>query len=189
MARKKLIVMLWCRQIKVFAQVVIAMAHHGYLELEWGHLMVEFIVRQCSLTDDPPVSLPAVLHHDAVTCVCVGGGGMCLCVVCVCAHVMFACVCVCCLSHTFVIPGQKTSRSGFCDQPAVAQYVWQHSSPRHHHHRHHGACELALFSFLEKTSFCFSGNAKNDQTEMWKYKQHQKWLMLTLKIRNHLYVI
>lgn len=120
--------------------------------------------------------------------VCVWGGGMCLCVVCVCAHVTFACVCVCCLSHTFVIPGQKTSRSGVCDQPAVAQYVWQHSSPRHHHHRHHGACELALFSFLEKTSFCFSGNAKNDQTEMWKYKQHQKWLMLTLKIRNHLYV-
>ena len=41
------------------------MAHHGYLELEGGHLMVEFIVRQCSLPDDPPVSLAAVLHHGA----------------------------------------------------------------------------------------------------------------------------
>ncbi|KAK7500196.1 hypothetical protein BaRGS_00008419, partial [Batillaria attramentaria] len=39
---------------KQFAQVVIAMAHHGYLELEGGQLMVEFIVRQCSLPDDPP---------------------------------------------------------------------------------------------------------------------------------------
>ncbi|KAK7115260.1 maestro heat-like repeat-containing protein family member 1 isoform X1 [Littorina saxatilis] len=44
---------------KVFAQVVIAMAHHGYLELEGGHLMVEFIVRQCSLPDDPPGKRPA----------------------------------------------------------------------------------------------------------------------------------
>ena len=71
------------------------MAHHGYLELEGGHLMVEFLVRQCSLPDDPPVSLPAVLHRGAVTCVCVwGGGGVLVCGVCVCAHVMFACVCV-----------------------------------------------------------------------------------------------
>ncbi|XP_064611998.1 maestro heat-like repeat-containing protein family member 1 [Liolophura sinensis] len=39
---------------KMFAQVVIAMAHHGYLELEGGQLMVEFIVRQCALLPDPP---------------------------------------------------------------------------------------------------------------------------------------
>ncbi|BFZ13379.1 hypothetical protein BsWGS_16418 [Bradybaena similaris] len=38
---------------KMFAQVIIAMAHHGYLMLEGGHHMVEFIVRQCSLEDDP----------------------------------------------------------------------------------------------------------------------------------------
>ncbi|KAH9515723.1 Maestro heat-like repeat-containing protein member 1 [Bulinus truncatus] len=38
---------------KVFSQVIIAMAHHGYLELEGGHHMVEFIVKQCSLEDDP----------------------------------------------------------------------------------------------------------------------------------------
>ncbi|XP_046558810.1 LOW QUALITY PROTEIN: maestro heat-like repeat-containing protein family member 1 [Haliotis rubra] len=44
---------------KVFAQVVIAMAHHGYLELEGGQLMVEFIVRQCALPDDPPGKRPA----------------------------------------------------------------------------------------------------------------------------------
>ncbi|KAL5022847.1 hypothetical protein ScPMuIL_002002 [Solemya velum] len=44
---------------KVFAQVVIAMAHHGYLELEGGQQMVEFIVRQCALADDPPGKKPA----------------------------------------------------------------------------------------------------------------------------------
>lgn len=41
---------------KMFAQVVITMATRGYLELEGGHVMVEFIVRQCALPDDPPVS-------------------------------------------------------------------------------------------------------------------------------------
>ena len=35
----------------MFAQTIIAMAHHGYLELEGGELMVEFIVRQCALLD------------------------------------------------------------------------------------------------------------------------------------------
>lgn len=41
---------------KVFAQVVIAMGHHGYMELEGGSLLIEFIVSQCALQDDPPVS-------------------------------------------------------------------------------------------------------------------------------------
>ena len=37
----------------MFNQVVIAMASHNYLELEGGQLMVEFVVRQCTLdTDD-----------------------------------------------------------------------------------------------------------------------------------------
>ena len=36
----------------MFNQVVIAMASHGYLELEGGQLMVEFVVRQCSLDPD-----------------------------------------------------------------------------------------------------------------------------------------
>ena len=43
----------------MFAQVIIAMAHHGYLELEGGHHMVEFIVRQCSLVEDGKVGLPS----------------------------------------------------------------------------------------------------------------------------------
>ncbi|XP_022082273.1 maestro heat-like repeat-containing protein family member 1 [Acanthaster planci] len=34
---------------KIFAQVVIAMAHHGYLELEGGNFMIEFVVKQCAL--------------------------------------------------------------------------------------------------------------------------------------------
>ncbi|KAL3859489.1 hypothetical protein ACJMK2_009708 [Sinanodonta woodiana] len=37
---------------KVFAQVIIAMGHHGYMELEGGQQMIEFIVSQCALQDD-----------------------------------------------------------------------------------------------------------------------------------------
>lgn len=48
---------------KVFAQVVIAMAHHGYLELEGGQQMIEFIVRQCALKEDPPVSIPLSVQN------------------------------------------------------------------------------------------------------------------------------
>lgn len=40
----------------MFAQVVIAMADHEYLLLEGGHQMVEFIVRQCTLTPDVQVN-------------------------------------------------------------------------------------------------------------------------------------
>ncbi len=39
----------------MFNQVVIAMASHGYLELEGGQLMVEFVVRQCSLDPEDKV--------------------------------------------------------------------------------------------------------------------------------------
>ncbi|GAB1601977.1 maestro heat-like repeat-containing protein family member 1 isoform X2 [Argonauta hians] len=39
---------------KVLAQVIIAMAHHKYLENEGGHLMIEFIVNQCCLPNDTP---------------------------------------------------------------------------------------------------------------------------------------
>lgn len=39
---------------KAFAQVVVAMGHHGYMELEGGSTMVEFIVAQCALQDEPP---------------------------------------------------------------------------------------------------------------------------------------
>ena len=44
---------------KVLAQVIIAMAHHGYLEEEGGTLMIEFIVRQCSLPSDAHVNKAA----------------------------------------------------------------------------------------------------------------------------------
>ena len=33
---------------KALAQAIIAMAHHGYLELEGGQMMIEFIVMQCT---------------------------------------------------------------------------------------------------------------------------------------------
>jgi hypothetical protein len=37
---------------KNLIQIIIAMAYHGYLGLEGGHLMLEFILKQCSLPDD-----------------------------------------------------------------------------------------------------------------------------------------
>ncbi|KAM7283090.1 maestro heat-like repeat-containing protein family member 1 isoform X4 [Ixodes scapularis] len=37
---------------KVLAQVIVALAHHGYLEMEGGHSMIEFLIRQCALPDD-----------------------------------------------------------------------------------------------------------------------------------------
>ena len=40
---------------RIFGQVMIAMAHHNYLSLEGGELMVEFIVRQCSIDPDDKV--------------------------------------------------------------------------------------------------------------------------------------
>lgn len=36
----------------MFNQVVIAMASHGYLGLEGGQLMVEYVVSQCALNVD-----------------------------------------------------------------------------------------------------------------------------------------
>ncbi|XP_012944683.1 maestro heat-like repeat-containing protein family member 1 isoform X2 [Aplysia californica] len=58
---------------KMFAQVIIAMAHHGYLELEGGHHMVEFIVRQCSLEDDSKgkrVADPEHVSNGALRMMC-----------------------------------------------------------------------------------------------------------------------
>ena len=34
-------------------QTIIAMGYHGYLALESGNLMIEFILKQCSLPEDP----------------------------------------------------------------------------------------------------------------------------------------
>lgn len=39
-------------------QVISAMAHHGYLELDGGDLMVRFIVQHCALPDTYYVSPP-----------------------------------------------------------------------------------------------------------------------------------
>ena len=36
----------------MFAQCITAMAHHRYLELEGGHKLVEFIVRQCAIVEE-----------------------------------------------------------------------------------------------------------------------------------------
>lgn len=44
---------------KVLSQAIIAMAHHGYLEMEGGQLMIDFIVRQCALPSDTVSSRPS----------------------------------------------------------------------------------------------------------------------------------
>lgn len=41
---------------KRVVQVISAMAHHGYLELEGGELLVRFIVQHCALPDTYQVS-------------------------------------------------------------------------------------------------------------------------------------
>ena len=38
---------------KNLIQIIISMAYKGYLNLEGGHLMIEFILKQCALPDDP----------------------------------------------------------------------------------------------------------------------------------------
>ena len=40
---------------RILGQVIIAMAHHHYLSLEGGHLMVEFIVRQSAINTEDKV--------------------------------------------------------------------------------------------------------------------------------------
>ena len=56
---------------KALAQTIIAMAHHGYLELEGGQTMIEFIIMQCSgtqskqrqaATSDPEYVSPEALR-------------------------------------------------------------------------------------------------------------------------------
>ena len=41
----------------MFAQLIAAMAHHGYLNLEGGQRLVEFIVKQCAVNVDEEVML------------------------------------------------------------------------------------------------------------------------------------
>lgn len=47
---------------KRVVQVISAMAHHGYLELEGGELLVRFIVQNCSLPDIHQVNHAFILN-------------------------------------------------------------------------------------------------------------------------------
>lgn len=40
----------------MIAQIILTLAHHDYLKAEGGQDMIWFIVHQCALPDDPPVS-------------------------------------------------------------------------------------------------------------------------------------
>jgi len=60
---------------KVLSQTIIAMAHHGYLEIEGGQLMIDFVVRQCALPTDT-VSCRHGVDNDAAV-VCVHDRGVC----------------------------------------------------------------------------------------------------------------
>ena len=54
---------------KELAQTVMAMCHHGYLELEGGQLMIEFVVRQCCPQPDPQVrylNWDGQVHYNSV---------------------------------------------------------------------------------------------------------------------------
>ncbi|XP_051871929.1 maestro heat-like repeat-containing protein family member 1 isoform X2 [Pristis pectinata] len=52
---------------RMLAQVISAMAHHEYLELEGGEAMVEFIVRQCALPCNPGTPKPRTYDPEEVT--------------------------------------------------------------------------------------------------------------------------
>uniref|UniRef100_UPI00398F3C7F maestro heat-like repeat-containing protein family member 1 n=1 Tax=Pristiophorus japonicus TaxID=55135 RepID=UPI00398F3C7F len=52
---------------RMVAQVISAMAHHDYLELEGGEVMVEFIIRQCALPCEPETPKPRSYDPDEVT--------------------------------------------------------------------------------------------------------------------------
>ena len=52
----------------IFGQVIIAMAHHDYLSLEGGHLMVEFMVKQCAIYTEDKVCLLLLLFICLFIC-------------------------------------------------------------------------------------------------------------------------
>ena len=54
----------------IFGQVIIAMAHHDYLSLEGGHLMVEFMVKQCAIHTEDKVCLLLLLLLLLLLVVC-----------------------------------------------------------------------------------------------------------------------
>lgn len=69
-----------CQVKKRVVQVISAMAHHGYLELEGGELLVRFIVQNCALPDTYQVqfglqfvwnlSLIYILFISVYSCIC-----------------------------------------------------------------------------------------------------------------------
>lgn len=52
----RLVVCLFLQVKKRVVQVISAMAHHGYLELEGGDMLVRFIIQHCALSDTYHVS-------------------------------------------------------------------------------------------------------------------------------------
>ena len=46
---------------RTLAQVIVTMAHHEYLSLEGGDVLVKFIIQQCSVPDSVRVRLR---HHE-----------------------------------------------------------------------------------------------------------------------------
>ncbi|ELT91566.1 hypothetical protein CAPTEDRAFT_173785 [Capitella teleta] len=58
---------------KILAQTIIAMAHHGYLQLVGGQEMIEFIVNQCALPTETPGRRPTdpeYVSNDALRSMC-----------------------------------------------------------------------------------------------------------------------
>ncbi|XP_069771217.1 maestro heat-like repeat-containing protein family member 1 isoform X2 [Narcine bancroftii] len=51
----------------MLAQVISTMAHHEYLQLEGGDMMVEFIIRHCSLPCNPETPKPRTYDPEEVT--------------------------------------------------------------------------------------------------------------------------
>ena len=51
----------------MLAQLIAAMAHHGYLGLEGGQRLVEFIVKQCAVNvDDEVLRNTVYAKHDFI---------------------------------------------------------------------------------------------------------------------------
>lgn len=95
------------------------MAHHEYLELEGGHLMIEFIVRQCAL----PVSVDEV-HSTWMCC-----------------HLCCPTWCVCTGAVTEAANCWCRPRHG--DKRSVETDVWQRAAAPHQYSRTHRISNVA----------------------------------------------
>uniref|UniRef100_A0AAX7VMY6 Maestro heat-like repeat family member 1 n=1 Tax=Astatotilapia calliptera TaxID=8154 RepID=A0AAX7VMY6_ASTCA len=78
MESKKLLILASIRQpmadhsnkVKRVVQVISAMAHHGYLELEGGELLVRFIVQHCALPDTQRPTDPEEVTNESLRSMC-----------------------------------------------------------------------------------------------------------------------